>query len=323
MFGQDHPVLLAGALVAGLALLVGGGNLLLRGALTLARRMRVSPLLAGLVIVGFGTSAPELAVSLDAAARGADDLALANAVGSNIGNILLILGLCALVVPLTVAPLALRRDGWAMLGATGLLLALLGGGLMRWEGGVLLAGLAAYLVVAWRTESRAATPEGALHEAEGAAVAPLAGAGAGVLFALVGLGLLVAGARLLVAGAGGLAEAAGIPPAVIGLTVVAVGTSLPELAVSLTAALRGSGDVAVGNILGSNLFNALGVVGAATLLTPLEAAPRLLAVDQWVMLAAAAAVILFLYTGHRLGRREGGALLLVWLAWVAAMVLWP
>ncbi|SFD54792.1 cation:H+ antiporter [Thiohalospira halophila DSM 15071] len=323
MSAETHPFLLLAALAVGLTLLAGGGELLVRGALAVGRRLGLSPLLAGLVIVGFGTSTPELAVSLDAAARGADDLALANVVGSNAGNILLILGLCAVITPLTVTPLALRRDGWAMLGATGLLLALLGGGLMPWEGGLLLAALAGYLVVAWRSESRAATPEGALHAAEAAAVTPARRMATGVVLVVAGLALLVAGARLLVEGASGLAEAAGIPPAVIGLTVVAVGTSLPELAVSLTAALRGSGDVAVGNILGSNLFNALGVLGAAALVAPLQAAPRLLAVDQWVMLAAAAALVLFLYTGHRLGRREGAALLAAWLAWVAAMAVWP
>lgn len=323
MSAETHPFLLLAALAVGLALLAGGGELLVRGALAVGRRLSLSPLLAGLVIVGFGTSTPELAVSLEAAARGADDLALANVVGSNAGNILLILGLCAVITPLTVTPLALRRDGWAMLGATGLLLALLGGGLMPWEGGLLLAGLAGYLVVAWRSESRAATPEGALHAAEAAAVTPARRMATGVVLVVAGLALLVAGARLLVEGASGLAEAVGIPPAVIGLTVVAVGTSLPELAVSLTAALRGSGDVAVGNILGSNLFNALGILGAAALVAPLQAAPRLLAVDQWVMLAAAAALVLFLYTGHRLGRREGAALLAAWLAWVAAMAVWP
>ena len=323
MSAETHPFLLLAALAVGLALLAGGGDLLVRGALAVGRRLGLSPLLAGLVIVGFGTSTPELAVSLEAAARGADDLALANVVGSNAGNILLILGLCALITPLTVTPLALRRDGWVMLGATGLLLALLGGGLMRWEGGLLLAGLAGYLVVAWRSEARAATPEGALHAAEAAAVTPARRMATGVVLVVTGLALLVGGARLLVVGGSGLADAVGIPPAVIGLTVVAVGTSLPELAVSLVAALRGSGDVAVGNILGSNLFNALGVLGAAALVAPLQAAPRLLAVDQWVMLAAAAALVLFLYTGHRLGRREGAALLAAWLAWVAAMAVWP
>ena len=323
MSAETHHFLLLAALAVGLALLAGGGDLLVRGALAVGRRLGLSPLLAGLVIVGFGTSTPELAVSLEAAARGADDLALANVVGSNAGNILLILGLCALITPLTVTPLALRRDGWVMLGATGLLLALLGGGLMRWEGGLLLAGLAGYLVVAWRSEARAATPEGALHAAEAAAVTPARRTATGVVLVVTGLALLVGGARLLVVGGSGLADAVGIPPAVIGLTVVAVGTSLPELAVSLVAALRGSGDVAVGNILGSNLFNALGVLGAAALVAPLQAAPRLLAVDQWVMLAAAAALVLFLYTGHRLGRREGAALLAAWLAWVAAMAVWP
>ncbi|MFP4181520.1 MAG: calcium/sodium antiporter [Thiohalospira sp.] len=323
MSAETHPFLLLAALVAGLALLAGGGEFLVRGALAVGRRLGLSPLLAGLVIVGFGTSTPELAVSLEAAARGADDLALANVVGSNAGNILLILGLCALVTPLTVTPRALRRDGWAMLGGTGLLLALLGGGLMHWEGGLLLAGLVGYLVAAWRSESRAATPEGALHAAEAVAVTPAGRTATGAVLVVAGLALLMGGARLLVVGAGGLAEAAGIPPAVIGLTVVAVGTSLPELAVSLVAALRGSGDVAVGNILGSNLFNALGILGAAALVSPLQAAPRLLAVDQWVMLGAAAALVLFLYTGHRLGRREGAALLLAWLGWVAAMAVWP
>lgn len=298
------------AVVIGLSLLTLGGEGLIRGALGLAARLGVTPLLAGVVILGFGTSAPELLVSLDAAWRGRADISVGNVVGSNIGNILLILGVSAMVAPLSVLPRTLLRDGSVMLVATvGVLLMSSGGVLSRGHGAVLVVGLLAYvLVVVWQERG----------VARGAATTLPARARAlpAVLMALGGLALLLAGSRLLVNGAVALAEEFGVSEAVIGVTLVAVGTSLPEFAVSLLAALRRQVDMAVGNILGSNIFNLLGVLGITALVTPLEPSARLLGIDGWVMLAAALVLTVFLVTRWRLSRLEGAGLALGYLAYV-------
>lgn len=307
-------------LAAGIALLTAGGELLIRGALAAARRLGVSPLLSGLVIVGFGTSAPELVVSVDAALNRQPDIAIGNVVGSNIGNVLLILGLCAVILPLPVTPLALRRDAVTVVAISLLFVVLVGGSALgRADGLVLLAGLAAYLAWAWLTERDIATPAAAVHVAEGTELSAVPQRTWATLAALAGgLLLLVAGSRLLLTGAIGIAEDLGVSPAVIGLTLVAVGTSLPELSVSVIAALRRHADVAVGNILGSNIFNLLGILGISALLQPLPVASRILAFDQWVMLGTAGVLLAMLYTGRRLSRFEGGCLLLGYCAYVIA-----
>lgn len=307
-------------LVAGIALLATGGELLIRGALAAARRLGVSPLLSGLVIVGFGTSAPELVVSVDAALNQQPDIAIGNVVGSNIGNVLLILGLCAVILPLPVTPLALRRDAVTVVGISLLFVVLVGGSALgRGDGLVLLAGLAAYLAWAWLTERDIATPAAALHVAEAAELSAVPQRTWATLAALAGgLLLLVTGSRLLLAGAIGIAEDLGVSPAVIGLTLVAVGTSLPELSVSVIAALRRHADVAVGNILGSNIFNLLGILGISALLQPLPVASRILAFDQWVMFGTAVVLLAMLYTGRTLSRFEGACLLLGYCGYVLA-----
>ncbi|HRP87374.1 MAG TPA: calcium/sodium antiporter, partial [Gammaproteobacteria bacterium] len=271
-------------IVLGIGLLTAGGEALIRGALAAARRLGVSPLLSGLVIVGFGTSMPELVVSLDAAVNQRPDIAVGNVVGSNIGNILLILGLCAAITPLAVHPMALRRDAVVMVGASLLFLLLAHGGLLgRFEGLAWLAGLLAYLGWAYRTERAQVTPGGELLVAESEEITALPGSTRLMAAAVLGgLGLLIAGSRVLIIGAVGLAEEFGVSEAVIGLTLVAVGTSLPELTVGVMAALRRHADVAVGNILGSNIFNLLGILGVAALVEPLAVNPRILAFDQWV-----------------------------------------
>lgn len=297
--------------ILGIGLLATGGEALIRGALAAAQRLGISPLLSGLVIVGFGTSSPELVVSIDAALNNRPDIAIGNVVGSNIGNILLILGSCAVIAPLAVKPLALRRDAVTVVGATVLFLILVGGsGLVRADAAVFLAALVAYLVWAYSSERLDAVPSAEVYKAEAAEIAarPTSIMWTLILVA-VGLLLLIGGSQVLLKGAVGLAEQLDISEAVIGLTLVAVGTSLPEFAISIIAAFRRHADVAVGNILGSNIFNILGILGISALLQPLPVPERILQFDQWVMLATSVVLLLFLFTGRRLSRVEGGVLL--------------
>lgn len=303
----------------GVLLLTTGGEALIRGSLAAANRMNVSPLLSGLLIVGFGTSAPELVVSIDAALNNRPDIAVGNVVGSNIGNILLILGLCAMITPLAVKPLALRRDAVTVVAAGILFLILVGGNaLARSDAAILLIALAAYLIWAYRTERSGMAPSAELHKAEAEELTALPKTTLWIVMAvLLGLALLIAGSQVLLKGAVGIAEAFGISEAVIGLTLVAIGTSLPELSISIIAAFRKHADVAIGNILGSNIFNLLGILGISALLQPLPVHARILQFDQWVMLGTSLILLVFLYTGSRLSRLEGGLLVLGY-----ALYLW-
>jgi len=307
------------SLLVGIVLLTLGGEALIRGAVAGAKRMGISPLLTGLVVVGFGTSSPELVVSIDAAIHQQPDIAIGNIVGSNIGNILLILGLCAVICPMSVQPLALRRDGVVVVSASLLFIVLAwSGALGRWDAAILLAALTAYLIWAYRTERSQPLPATEMHSAEAEELTAIPSSTAIIVMALVGgLAMLIGGSQLLLYGAIGLAQAMGISEAVIGLTIVAVGTSLPEMAVSVIAALRRHADVAVGNILGSNIFNLLGILGISAFLQPLPIAERVSQFDQWVMLGAAGVLLLFLYTGMRLSRWEGAALLSGYAAYLA------
>jgi cation:H+ antiporter len=324
-------------LLGGLALLALGGELLVRGAVQLAERMGVSPLLIGLTLVGFGTSTPELVTSVQAAAIGSPGIAVGNVVGSNIANILLILGLSALISPVAVGSGALRRDGVLVL-ATALLFTAIAWTMPvdRLVGAVLVAGLVGYLVYAWRQERTGADGHtGAYEKAEAfeglhpnlhqrGAAAPGAGRGALLLslgFALGGLVLVVAGGRLLVDGAVGLARSFGISETVIGLTIVAVGTSMPELITSLVAALRRQSDVALGNILGSNIYNVLGILGVTGMIVPIAVPPEIARFDSPVMVAVSVALLAFAWTGMRIGRREGAALLAGYALYV--FWIWP
>jgi cation:H+ antiporter len=305
-------------IAVGVALLFAGGELLIRGALGAANRLGVSPLLSGLVIVGFGTSAPELVVSVDAALEQRPDIAIGNVVGSNIGNVLLILGICALITPLSVKPLALRRDAVTVVLASVLFIVLVGGSALgRMDAAILLSSLGGYLAWAYWTERFHAAPAAELHRAEAEELSVLPRAGWLIAFAvIVGLALMVAGSRALLTGTVAVAETFGVSEALIGLTLVAVGTSLPEFSISVIAAVRRHADVAVGNVLGSNIFNLLGVLGVSALLQPLPVHERILAVDQWVMLAAALLLLVFLHTGRRLTRVEGALLLTGYVAYL-------
>ncbi|HMO09493.1 MAG TPA: calcium/sodium antiporter [Paracoccaceae bacterium] len=293
----------------GLILLFFGGDSLVRGASAAALRLRVPPLVVGLTVVGFGTSMPELLVSLQAALRGAGDIALGNVVGSNTANILLILGLSALIGPMAAAFAGLRRDlGWMLAAALVCVPVLLDGAVSRIEGLALLAGIAAYILLALRQVGSAAAPEVAT-------LAPWKATG----LMLLGLAALVAGAHFLVDSATQIARAFGISEAVIGLTIVAVGTSLPELATSVAAALKGEREIALGNVIGSNVFNVLAILGATAAISPFAAGPRFLAVDVPVMIAVSVLLVAVLWWRGGLGRGAGIGFLALYALYVAAM----
>ncbi len=319
--GLELPELDIVFVIAGLAGLVLGGELLVRNAVQLARGLGVSPLVIGLTIVGFGTSAPELVTSLQAAWVGSPGIALGNVVGSNIGNTLLIMGIAALISPILVARRALARDGTVMMGATLACAALvLSGEMGRVAGLGLLLALAGYLAFTFMAERKGRTPAGEVYAAEGDLLpeAPVR-AGRAALGLLIGLVVILAGARFLVSGAVGLAQMLGMSDAVIGLTVVAIGTSMPELVTSVLAARKGQGDVAFGNIIGSNIFNILGILGATVLVVPMAAPLPITGVDLAVLLGSAVLFVAFAVTGARIDRREGAVLMaaygcyMVWL----------
>jgi len=304
-------------IAGGLVLLAIGGDVLVRGAVGTASKLGVSPLLIGLVLVGFGTSMPELTTSVQAALSGSPGIAVGNVVGSNIANILLILGAAALIAPITVARGVLKRDGsFLALSQIVLAVALFLTPVGRTSGGLLFAGLIAYIGLSYWLDQRSKGPEARLHSAEAESVAPPKG---GLLTSLLllaaGIAGVVFGAKLLVTGAISIAEGFGISDAVIGLTVVAIGTSLPELAASIAAALKRQGDIALGNVIGSNIFNALGILGATAIIQPIDVPASILGSDVWIMLGAAALLFLVAATGRRVGRMEGVGLLALYAAY--------
>ena len=306
--------------VAGLAILLGAGDALVRGAVALSLRLGVPALIVSLTVVAFGTSAPELLIAVQGAAAGANGIVFGNVVGSNIANILLVLGAPALISRLDARESDCFRTYLLMMAASVLFIALCWAGpLGPPQGAILLAVLGYMLWDAWRTAQA--------HRAAGAAEAELA---EGVeldaareprwriaLYLVAGLIGLPAGAHMLIDGARGVAGAAGVSEAAIGLTLVAIGTSLPELATTVAAALRRHADVAIGNVIGSNLFNLVAVMGAASLVAPLEAPARFLHVDLWVMLAASAILLPFVRRVAVMGRRVGAAFLALYLVYAA------
>jgi cation:H+ antiporter len=298
-------------IVLGLAGLFVGGEWLVRGGAAIALRFALPPLLIGLTVVGFGTSTPELLVSVDAALRGAPDIAIGNVVGSNIANILLIVGLTALVWPIRVSVGTLRRDTTVMmLSAIALVPLFIAGGIGRLTGAILLAGLVAYLVWAYRSSS-------AESDAEAPEIAPRP-LWKSVAFVLLGLVALVFGARFLVNGAVSIARDFGISEAFIGLSIVAVGTSLPELATSLIAAFRRQSEIAIGNVVGSNIFNVLCILGITAMIQPIPVAGRFATFDLPVMIAVSAALTFLLLTRPVIGRGAGAALLAAYAVYLFA-----
>lgn len=305
----------------GLIFLLAGGDLLVRGAVSLSRCVGVPSLLIGLTVVAFGTSSPELVVCVDAALSGVPELAIGNVVGSNIANVLLVLGLPALIMPIACARGSVWRDTLLMLGVSiAFVLLAWNGTIARWHGVIMVLALFAFLIWCYVTGRRQgqADAEALGLEIEGIAVRPRGGfmAAGFILAGLVGLGI---GARLLVDGAVGIAAAAGVSSAVVGLTVVALGTSLPELATSLVAAVRRHGDVAIGNVVGSNLFNVLGIMGVTALVRPVPVPQEFLVFDFWVMLAAAILLLPFAASGRAINRFVGGALAAAYCIYVVAL----
>ena len=308
-----------GFLAAGLAALFLGGEMLVRGAASLGRHVGLSPLVSGLTIVAFGTSAPELAVSLQAAMSGIAGLAVGNVVGSNICNIALILGMTALIRPPRVEAKLIRLDVPIMI-ACSIVLAvlLLDAQISRIEGAALTIGLAiyiAYTIIAARDASRRVERE----FAEALPAAPCSPPVSALLL-VVGLGALIFGSDLFVDGAAGLAESFGVPPAIVGLSIVAIGTSLPEIATTVVAAIRGHPDMAVGNIVGSNIFNLLGILGITSLVHPV-AQGAVTGIDIGVMIVVAMLVLPLMFTGARINRWEGTLMLGIYAAYLARLAI--
>ncbi|MDO9094006.1 MAG: calcium/sodium antiporter [Rubrivivax sp.] len=312
----------------GLLALIAGAGLLVRGASKLALSFGISPLVVGLTVVAFGTSAPEMAVSVGAVLDGRVDLAIGNVVGSNVFNVLFVLGASALIAPLVVNIQLIRQEVPIMIGASVLLLLLGLDGRISWLDGMLLLSLmfayTAFLVVQSRRETQAAQDEYTESFAPAAAAtwdrSPLVQLG----LVIAGLGGLVLGSNWLVEAAVIFAKALGVSDLVIGLTIVAVGTSLPEVATSITAAFKGERDIAVGNVVGSNTFNILGCLGLSGLVagnSGLTMAPALLAFDIWVMLAVALACVPVFLTGREIARWEGAVFVLYYVAYVAYVIL--
>jgi len=294
-------------ITAGLVLLLGGGEALVRGGVAFATRMRLPMAVVGAVVLGFGTSLPELLTSLSAAWSGAPGIAVGNVVGSNIANILLIVGVAAMIAVVPGDTATAEDRLWLMAAtALGFGLLVLSATLGRVEGGILLAALGLYI---WRSLTRDSVME-PVPVIEGMAGWRI------VALLLLGLAALLAGAQLLVTGATGIARGLGVSETVIGLTVVAVGTSLPELATSVTAARRGEAGLALGNILGSNVFNIFAILGLTALIVPIPVPEGLTPVDLALFAASALALIGFLFVG-RIGRGGGLALLAGYAAYVA------
>jgi len=309
-------------LLAGFVLLIGGAELLVRGASQLATGFGISPLVVGLTVVAFGTSTPELAVSILSAHSGQAGIALGNVVGSNICNVLLILGLSALVAPLVVARQVVRLEVPIMIGVSLLLtLFALDGAIGRAEGGLLFAGIIVYTVWAVRRSRRELREQASSEEAPPTGCR--SGRGTQILQILGGLVLLGVGSKWLVDGAVSVATFFGVSDLVIGLTVVAVGTSLPELATSILASLRGQRDIAVGNVVGSNIFNILSVLGLTAALAPegVPVPPTALTFDLPVMIAVAVACLPIFLAGYRIARWEGGLFFGYYVAYTLFIVL--
>lgn len=307
----------------GLVLLVTGANWLVRGASRLALALGIAPLVVGLTVVAIGTSTPELSVSLRAAWAGSPGIVLGNVIGSNIANILLILGLVALLFPLTANRQLVRRDVPLMIAASLAVVLMTGNGVIsRFEGLLLLAGAIGYICLLIRIAHR--HPEQApSSEVDESAKSSGHGWLQSLMLIVVGLALLAFGSKQLVAGATALATAVGLSELVIGLTVVAVGTSLPEITTALVAAARGQRDLAVGNVVGSNLFNLLLVLGSAAALAPdgIEVSAYARAFDLPVMLSAAIVCLPIFFTGHRIARWEGAVFLMYYVAYITYLLM--
>jgi cation:H+ antiporter len=322
-------LLSVGLILLGLVLLAVGGEALLRGAVGLATLLRLTPAVIGLTVVAAGTSFPELAVSLLAALRGSTEVAVANVVGSNILNIAFILGLCAVVQPLGISGNTIRLEYPVLVLVTLLCLAVCDHGSVHRLDAVLFlavyAGFTAYMVSLVRkqmSEEEEKEFRGEVAElARPAARKPRAWLS--VLFVIAGAALLAGGASATVTGAEDVALRLGLSPRVVGLTIVAGGTSLPEVVTSLVSSLRGRDDVAIGNVIGSNLFNILGILGISALIAPLPIPQAVIDSDNWWMLGVTLLLFPLMFTGRRVNRLEGAVLLVAYGSYLAVLFARP
>jgi cation:H+ antiporter len=303
---------------AGLVLLFLGGEGLVRGSVAIAERLGLSKLLIGLVIVGFGTSTPELLVSVDAALNGVPEIALGNVVGSNTANVLLIVGVAAVLLPIAGwERTAVREALVATLVALVLVGLVHGAAITRFEGLAMLVVLAAYLGSSYWLETRRPDDQTFVHEAEAFEDIPLPRPWLAPLLALGGIVALVFGADLLVEGSVNIARSLGVPDAVIGLSLVAVGTSLPELATAIIAAIRRHSDVVLGNVIGSNIFNVLAILGTTVVIRPIVVSDRFRTIDTPVMLGASLLLLVLLFSASRISRLWGAVMLVAYAAYMA------
>ncbi|WP_372736383.1 calcium/sodium antiporter [Nocardioides sp.] len=309
-------------LAIGLAVLVVGGEVLVRGATATAAAAGLSPMIIGLTLVGFGTSSPELVTSLTAAYQGAPDIIAGNVVGSNTANVLLILATAALISPLAVEPRSFKREGSMVAFATLIAVVLtLVGGVGRITGLAMLVLLIAYLVYVVRVERAQPDAEGAAAELLVEDLPSVStGIWGGIALTVVGIGLTIGGARFMIDGAIGIAETIGISDVVIGLTIVALGTSAPELVTSIIAALKGHAEVALGNVIGSNLFNILFIFGTTAVVTPFDIPSTLASRDIWVMAGATLLMLVVARNGFKIHRWEGALMLTLYIGYVSWLV---
>ena len=308
-------------ILAGLVLLFFGGEGLIKGAVSLARNFGLSKLLVSAVVVGFGTSMPEMTVSVGAALKGASDIAIGNIVGSNIANILLIMGLAAMMYPITVKGEAIKRDAYVMLGASLIICGLAMTGVMSFFAGLMMfVALVAYVAWSYHQDRKtgAKTVANIEEDIEGE---PQLNIMKAAFYAFAGLILLIGGAYLLVEGAVSIARGFGISEAVIGLTIVAVGTSLPELATSIVAAYKKHSDVIIGNIVGSNIFNILAILGITAMISPIPVAAQIATYDVWIMLAVAMFLSVYLLRGLTIGRISGLVMLSAYIIYTARLYM--
>jgi len=314
----ESLVLIIGSLI----LLTCGAEFLVRGASRLAAIAGISPLVIGLTVVAYGTSSPEMAVSVESAFSGQADIALGNVIGSNILNVLLILGVCAVILPLKVAQQLIWLDVPVMIGASVLVMVMALDGKISWiDGMILFAGAILYTIFAikqGRQEKAAVEQEYAAEYKTKSSSWPTQ-----VILIITGLGMLIFGARWLVDGAVQIAKFLGVSELIIGLTIIAAGTSLPEVATSVVASLRGERDIAVGNVVGSNILNILVVLGLSSSVSPegIDVAPAALTFDIPVMIAVALACAPIFFTGHLIARWEGLIFLLYYCAYSSYLVL--
>jgi cation:H+ antiporter len=318
-----------GLVVFGLVVLVLGGEALLRGAVGLATLSRLTPAVIGLTVVAAGTSVPELSVSLIARLQGSDDISVANVVGSNIFNVAVILGLCALVRPLVIRGNTIKLEYPVLVLVTLMCVAVCQDGSLNWVDGVLFlavyAGFTAYLVGLVRKQVTAVEAQeftGEVKELAGAPgrppdQPPRWWACLGLVAA--GVALLAAGAYCTVTGAVEIARLLGVSERVIGLTIVAAGTGLPEVVTSLVSSFRGRDDIAIGNVIGSNLFNVLAILGLGAVISPVGVDPLIVASDNWWMLGMTVLLFPLMAVGMRVGRLKGAVLLAAYGAYLAVL----